>query len=126
MRVELNRGLLFYAYTDPYYMYWSYEYNTTLEAVRTSRPSYPALQSLAQAIASWTEVPTDTTTLRSRYAQRLALPYLQAQVELETAAFLLANPTLAAQLKLVQDFLALRLALSWQQPVGTDSARTRH
>jgi hypothetical protein len=118
MRIELNRGLLFYAHTDPYYMYWSYEYNTTLETIRTGRPSYPALQSLAQEIASWSTPPTDTTTLRTRYAQRLALPYLQAQVELETAAFLLANPTLASQLKLVQDFLALRLSLSWQQPAA--------
>lgn len=119
LRVELNRNFLGYIYLDPYYLYWSYELDTALNQIRTTRPSYPTVVTLSQEIASWTTPPTDDATLRSRYMQRLLLQALHSQLDNEIEDFLATNPQLADRLRTIRAWLAQRRDQAWSLPSAT-------
>lgn len=118
MRAEANKVLLYYIYTDPYYMFWSYEYSVVLGRIRETRPAYATLRRLAQTIAAW-QPTQDEATLRERYETRLEYKVTSAQVEVEVLFFLAANPALANDLGAVQLWLNQRLLLVLTQPSVT-------
>lgn len=115
MRAEANKVLLYYIYTDPYYMFWSFEYTTVLNRIRETRPAFADLRQLAETIRGW-QATDDEAALRERYVARLQFQVLAAQVEAETLVFLAANPALARDLSAVQLWLNQRLLLVLSQP----------
>lgn len=115
MRAEANKVLLYYIYTDPYYMFWSFEYTTVLNRIRETRPAFAELRQLAETIRGW-QPTDDEAILRERYVARLQFQVLVAQVEAETLVFLAANPALARDLNAVQLWLNQRLLLVLSQP----------
>ena len=97
-RAEFNANQLLFLYNDPAYNYLSYELNSLLQQIVTTRPSYPVAIALAQQITSYTIPPDDNAILEGRYSQRLALAALTAQVDFEARFLLAADPVVAGQL----------------------------
>ena len=98
LRAELNANQLLFLYNDPAYTYLSYESNSLLQQIVTTRPSYPVAIAFAQQIASYTIPPDDNAILEGRYSQRLALAALTAQVDFEARSLLASDPVVAGQL----------------------------
>lgn len=107
MRSDAYELLLFLICTDPILLFWDHELTLVLDQVRSTRPTYPALVSLANEIAGWTDPPADDQLLEERYAKRLLLLDLMAQVEYESLLYLLSNPNLLVWILQVNSVIEL-------------------
>lgn len=106
LRIQWNNRLLSDLYRDPDYIYLEVELNDFLEQIRTTRPSYTLLVSLAQEMASWDDAPNDPQVLADRYQKRLLLKQYQAAVEQETQEYLQNTPEDLASITQTQSLLS--------------------
>ena len=115
LREESSRVLLALIYTDPLYLFWSYQLNALYNAFFVQAPSYQTLVALANEVASWTVAATDIPTLKQRYEIRTRLLQTYASVAYETNVNLILNGW-GPWIRDVQTFLALRLQANAQTP----------
>lgn len=106
LRVEANQKTLYYLYTDPLYLYWSYRYKLAAQILFETRPIFPSFESLSYEISSWTTPPNDTETLKERFNKRLLLMYYNALLCQEIQVYYTTYPDEKYVFDLVNSTLA--------------------
>jgi hypothetical protein len=87
LRVELMQAQLLFLYGDPWFNYWSHDFNTIVQQMYTSHPGYATLLAFQQEVNAWTTPPDDPSLLAARYDARASLQALSAHVAQETLSF---------------------------------------
>jgi hypothetical protein len=108
LQVEASNYFLDQIYADPLALYLLQERETLGEQARAASPDYARAKALAAEIAAWTDVPSDSATLRARYAKRMGLQLLIEHVDADEAAYLLKNPAIAQKLSDLSERLQQR------------------
>lgn len=92
LRIEANYNYMYYSYTDPWYLYHSYEQLYSCNTISSMQPIYPSLTNLSWEIASWTSPPNDIQTLKDRFNKRLLLTSYNAELGYETQYYFSLYP----------------------------------